>query len=116
MEQIELKLNQLRLKGMAKSWQSMTQTRQAYQVSFTEGLEIMLQAEEEERKNNRFERLLRGAKFRYLASIEELIFEPKRELDKGLVSKLATCQYITKGEPVSDSGLLYSRRCHQRQG
>jgi DNA replication protein DnaC len=104
MEQIELKLNQLRLKGMAKSWQSMTQTRQAYQVSFTEGLEIMLQAEEEERKNNRFERLLRGAKFRYLASIEELIFEPKRELDKGLVSKLATCQYITKGEPVLITG------------
>lgn len=104
MEQIELRLNQLRLKGMAKSWQAMVQTRQAYQISFSEGLEVVLQAEEEERKQNRFERLLRAAKFRYQASIEEITFDPKRELDKGLVNKLATCQYIEKGESILLTG------------
>lgn len=104
MEQIELKLKQLRLKGMAKSWQAMNETRQAYQLSFSEGLEVILQAEEEERKNNRFERLLRAAKFRYQASIEELTFDPKRCLDKGLVSKLVTCQYLDRGESILITG------------
>ncbi len=104
MEQIELKLNQLRLKGMAKSWQAMLQTRQSHQLSFSEGLEIMVQAEEEERKQNRFERLLRAAKFRYQASIEEILFDPRRELDKGLVGRLATCDYILKGESILLTG------------
>ncbi len=31
-----------------------------------------LQAEEEERTNNRFERLLKNARFRYQASVEEI--------------------------------------------
>lgn len=104
MEQIELKLNQLRLKGMSKSWQVMIQTRQAYQMSFSEGLEIILQAEEEERKQNRFERLLKAAKFRYQASLEEIIFNPKRELDKGLVNQLATCDFVSKGESILLTG------------
>lgn len=104
MEQIELKLNQLRLKGMSKSWQAMVQTRQAYQMSFSEGLEIMLQAEEEERKHNRFERLLKAAKFRYRASLEEILFSPHRELDRGLVNQLATCDFVSKGESVLLTG------------
>lgn len=104
MEHIESKLKQLRLHGMAKSWQAMLETRQAYQISFSEGLEAVLQAEEQERKNNRFIRLVKASKFRYQASIEELNFEPKRELDKGLVSKLATCEFIKMGESILITG------------
>ena len=100
MEQIESTLKHLRLKGMAKSWQAMVETRQAYQISFAEGLEVILQAEQQERENNRFNRLVKASKFRYQASIEELTYNPKRKLDKGLISKLATCQYIVKGESV----------------
>src|SRR3972149_4183269 len=100
MGQIESKLKHLRLTGMAKSWQAMVETRQAYQISFTEGLEVILQAEQQERENNRFDRLVKASKFRDQSSIEEQIYNPKTKLDKGLVSKLATCQYITKGESI----------------
>jgi DNA replication protein DnaC len=104
MLQIESKLKQLKLRGMHRSWQSLTETKRLYDLSFTDGMELLVQAEEEERQNSRFERLIRGAKFRYRASIEELDYDPERGLNKALVSDLATCGYILKGEPVLITG------------
>jgi len=100
MMQIESQLNHLRLKGMSRSWQALMETRRAQELSLSDGLKLLLQAEEDERSNKRFERLQKGAKFRYQASIEELNFETSRGLDKGLMATLATCDYITKGESL----------------
>ncbi|CAM4111554.1 DNA replication protein DnaC [Pedobacter westerhofensis] len=63
-------------------------------------MEMLLQAEEDDRSDKRFERLQRGAHFRYQASIEELQLETSRGLDKSLVANLATGDYIAKGEAV----------------
>jgi DNA replication protein DnaC len=104
MTQIENKLSQLRLKGMLRTWEAMAETRRIQELSFSDGLEMLLQAEEDERRNNRFERLLRNAKFRYQASLEELNYDPARGLDKSLVTDLATCQYIANGESLVITG------------
>lgn len=103
-QQIELKLRQMRLTGMARGWQALKETRQVHELSFGEGLEILIQREEEERKNNRFIRMIKGARFRYQASLEELSYEPSRGLNKSMIVSLATCQYITKGESVLITG------------
>ena len=103
-QQIELKLRQMRLAGMARGWQALNETRQVHELSFGEGLEILIQREEEERKNNRFNRMIKGARFRYQASLEELSYEPSRGLNKSMIASLATCQYIVKGESVLISG------------
>jgi len=103
-QQIELKLRQMRLTGMARGWQALNETRQVHELSFGEGLEILIQREEEERKNNRFNRMIKGARFRYQASLEELNYEPSRGLNKSMIASLATCQYITKGESVLITG------------
>jgi DNA replication protein DnaC len=104
MLQIDSKLKQLKLRGMHRSWQSLSETRKLHDLSFTDGMQLLLQAEEEERSNSRFERLLRGARFRYRASIEELDYTPDRGLDKSLVTDLATCQFISKGESILITG------------
>jgi DNA replication protein DnaC len=104
MQQIDSKLKQLKLRGMYRSWQSLAETRRLYDLSFVEGMELLLQAEEEERSNSRFERLLRGARFRYRASMEELDYTPDRGLDKGLMTELATCEFISKGESILVTG------------
>lgn len=104
MLQIDSKLKQLKLRGMHRSWQSLSETRRLHDLSFTDGMQLLLQAEEEERSNSRFERLLRGARFRYRASIEELDYTPDRGLDKSLVTDLATCQFISKGESILITG------------
>jgi DNA replication protein DnaC len=97
---IETQLKQLRLHGMGRSWQALMETRKHHELSFTEGMEMLLQAEEDDRSDKRFERLQRGAHFRYQASIQELHMETSRGLDKSLVANLATGDYIAKGEAV----------------
>jgi DNA replication protein DnaC len=104
MKQIETHFSQLRLSGMGRYWQSLVETRKVNELSLVEGLEILLQAEQEERINRRFERLQKNAKFRYRASIEEIDYSPERGINKDLLTRLATCEYITKGESVLISG------------
>ncbi len=102
--QIETQLSNLRLRGMARSWQALTETRRAHELSLHEGLELLLQAEEDERNNKRFTRLQKNARFRYQASLEEINYTASRGVDKSLIAKLATCEYIEKGESLLITG------------
>jgi len=104
MMQIESQLSQLRLHGMSRSWQALLETRRQHELTLSEGLEILLQAEEQERSNNRFDRLRKNARFRYQASIEELKMDASRGMDKALISTLATGDYLLKGEAVLITG------------
>jgi len=104
MMQIESQLTRLRLHGMSRTWQALLETRRQHELSFGEGLEILLQAEEQERSNNRFERLRKSARFRYQSSVEELKLDASRGMDKALISDLATGEYLKKGESVLITG------------
>lgn len=104
MENIENQLNQLRLFGIKNSWKALLETKRVSELSLSEGLELLLQAEVTDRENRRFERLRKTAKFRYQASIEELKYDATRGLDKGLISSLATGNYITNGESILITG------------
>ncbi len=104
MMQIESQLSRLRLHGMSRTWQALLETRRQNELTLSEGLELLLQAEEQERTNNRFERLSKNARFRYQASVEELKLEASRGMDKALISDLATGEYLKKGESVLITG------------
>lgn len=60
----------------------------------------MLQAEQLDREQRRFDRLHKNAKFRYQASIEELHLNTTRGIDKMLIANLATGEYINKGQSI----------------
>jgi len=104
MMQIESQLTRLRLHGMSRTWQALLETRRQHELSLGEGLEILLQAEEQERSNNHFERLRKSARFRYQSSVEELKLDASRGMDKALISDLATGEYLKKGESVLITG------------
>jgi len=104
MNSIENQLSQLRLHGFKSSWNALEETKSLHELSLVEGLEILLQAEIQDRENRKFERLKKSAKFRYQASIEELKFSENRGLDKGFIANLATGDYIRKGESVLITG------------
>lgn len=104
MNQIETQMNKLRLLGMAKNWAALQETRKLHELSLSEGMELLLQAEEQERDNRRFRRLEYQAGFRYKASMEELRADPTRGIDKTLISTLATGDYISKGESILITG------------
>jgi len=104
MNQIETQMNKLRLYGMTRSWTALQETRKLHELSLTDGMELLLQAEEQERDNRRFKRLEYQASFRYKASIEELRADSTRGVDKTLLATLATGEYISKGESVLITG------------
>src|SRR5690554_4054690 len=101
---IENQLTQLRLHGIKTSWKSLTETKRLGELSLPEGLEMLLQAEIQDRDNRRFDRLRKAAMFRYQASIEELKYDASRGLDKGLITTLATGNYIEKGGSILITG------------
>ncbi len=104
MNNIENQLAELRLHGIKSSWKALSETKRMSELTLPEGLEILLQAEIQDRENRRFDRLRKAAMFRYQASVEELNYDASRGLDKGLVSTLATGDYIAKGESVLITG------------
>lgn len=104
MEKIQEQLSRLRLHGMARRLQELRQVKRNQELSFSDGLELLLQAEEEDRDNRRFTRLRKNATFRYQASLEEINFDSSRGLDKVLLSELSTSQYLSKGESILITG------------
>jgi DNA replication protein DnaC len=104
MMQIETQLTQLRLHGMNRNWKALLETRRHNELSLEEGLEILLQAELQDRENRRYERLQKNARFRYQASIEEIRYDASRGIDKALIARLATGEYLLKGESVLITG------------
>lgn len=104
MNTIENQFKQLRLQGMYITWKALMETRQHHELSFVEGLEVLLQAEAQDRTNRRFERLTKTARFRYQATIEELNFNTSRGINTSQVTELATGGYLAKGESVLITG------------
>jgi DNA replication protein DnaC len=104
MKNIENQMATLRLHGMAQAMQTLAETRRHLDLSFMEGLEVLLQAEQQQREQNRFERLRKNARFRYQASVEELYPDASRGLGKDQLTTLARGDYLEAGEAVIITG------------
>lgn len=104
MYSIETQLNMLRLHGMARSWEAIKEARQLQSLTLSEGMELLLQSETQERGQRRFMRLEKAASFRYKAAIEEVKIDPARGIDKVLLAELTTGNYIRQGETILITG------------
>lgn len=104
MDEITTFTKELRLPGMESCWRSLIETRRVDGMSLRDGLQLLLSAESEQRKENRNARLLKTANFRYQATIVETQFDVSRGLDKNRVMELATCAYIKGGIPIIITG------------
>ena len=101
---IESQMNDLRLPGMMRRWESLKETKQVHGLSLLEGLELLLQAEAEHRDNRKRDRLTQQANFRYQAIISEISYLPGRNLDKTTIALLSDSGYIAKGEFILING------------
>lgn len=104
MEQLKANLIKLKLAGMAHCWQVLIETRKLQELSLNDGLQLLLQAEMDQRYANRYQRLLSRANFRYKASIAELNTDAARGIDPALVTSLAMGDYIKKGQAIIITG------------
>lgn len=104
MDEISNALRNLKMPGMAHYWATLQETRQADSLSLKDGLQLLVQAEKDSRTQSRNARLVKNARFRYRASIGDVIYDGTRGVDKQTVLNLATCDYVRNGVSVLITG------------
>jgi len=89
------KLREMRMSVMAAAFQEQLTAKGLSGLSFEERVGLMVDAEWTSRKNNRMTRLTRNAGFSMPeACVEDIEYHPDRGLDKALILRLSTCNYV----------------------
>ena len=89
------KLRGMKMGVMASAFSNQLGDSSFSEMSFEERVGLMVDAEWIARKNNRLDRLIRNAGFSIPeACLEDIEYHPDRELDKNLITRLSTCNYI----------------------
>ncbi len=99
----EERMRQLRLFGMLRAFQS---SKESSSISYTpdELLSYLIECEWDDRHNRKIERLTKIARFRYLASTEEISFEAERNLDKNQLDRFSSGDFIKNKESILLTG------------
>ena len=95
------KLELLGLFGMLRAFKATMEAGLKSQLTADELISHLVDNEWDERHNRRLQRLLKAARFRYHAGLENLDFALKRNLDKNLILRLSDSQLstlITEGQ------------------
>ena len=97
---------------MMEAYKAILESNKHHELNPEELINLLLQAEWEERENRKINRLYRTAKFRYSAAVEELEFSPQRGLDKMQVLRLADVSFIKKKENILITGATGSGKSY----
>jgi DNA replication protein DnaC len=98
------KLQTLRLTGMYQALVEPLQMPDIATLTFEERFGLLVDRECTERENRRLTTRLRQAKLRQTACIEALDYRHPRGLDKSLIARLATCQWVRERHNVLITG------------
>ena len=98
------KLTQMRLWGMQRAFRGVLEGGIGAKYTADELIGHLVDAEWDERHNRRLARLLKGARFRYQASFEQIDFRRARNLDKNLVLRLSDGSWVQEHRNVIVTG------------
>jgi DNA replication protein DnaC len=93
-EETVTKLIELRLPTMAKATRELMETSPGHQLSFEEKLGLIVDREWVDRDNRRLLRRLKEAKLATRASLDNVLCDPERGIDKATMRGLSNCQWI----------------------
>jgi DNA replication protein DnaC len=103
-EQTLIILNALKLFGMARGFTERLSNPQHAELSHAEFVGLLAQDEKTYRENQRLKRLLRNAKLRQQAAMEDLDYRHPRGLNRQVMLELATTQWVSNHRSVLLSG------------
>lgn len=98
------KMTELKFYGMRKAYELSMETGRSGEFTTDELVTWLIEAEYNDRYNRKIERLIRQARFRYQAAIEQINYAPKRNLNKNLLLRLAAGDYLKKKENILITG------------
>jgi len=89
------KLREMKMSAMARSFENQLSGVELALLSFEERFGLLVDAEYTARKNNRLKRLIRSAGYSQPdAALEDLEYHADRHLDRSLIARLGSCDYI----------------------
>jgi DNA replication protein DnaC len=88
------KMERMGMWGMMQRFRACMQEGAKNELTPDELVSMLVEAEWDERQNRRLTRLLKLARFRYRAGLEDIDFGLKRNLSKNLLMRLADCQWV----------------------
>jgi DNA replication protein DnaC len=98
--------SQLSLCGFKQALEFQSEDSKYQSLSFEERLYHLLEAEINQRHDKRIKRMLSLAKLKdSSASLEQLEYHTKRNLDKSQILSLANCEFINKAQNVLITGM-----------
>lgn len=95
MEQLFQQLTQLKLAGFRQALKQQLEQPTLYrELGFEERLALLLEHEQQGRGQRRIERLVKQARFRLQAHIEQIDYRANRNLDKAFIRSLSQGQWL----------------------
>ena len=97
-------LRNLKLTAMAQALEEQLEQPQTFDLSFEERLSLLVMREITDRENRRLQRLLKTARLKQAACVEDIDYRHPRGLDKSLMATLAAGDWIRRGANVHLTG------------
>lgn len=94
------KMQQMKLHGMVRAFKSTMETGIKNNFTADELVAHLIDTEWDDRYNRRLKKLIKGARFRYQASLEQIDFQLNRNLDKNMILRLSDCRWIEKKQDI----------------
>lgn len=98
------KMKQMKLYGMHDAFLGAIETGKMDGYTQDELLAMLIESEYDDRHTRRIERGIKNARFRYKASVENIIYDQLRNIDKNTIIRYAAGGYIKKGESLLITG------------
>jgi DNA replication protein DnaC len=98
------KMKQMRLYGMHNAFTAITSNAHLERYTNDEFTSMLVSAEWDDKNNRKVERMIKTAKFKYKANIEDVSYNENRNVDKNQILRLAECNFIKKNENILITG------------
>lgn len=99
-----LKMNQMKLYGMHGAFKTAIETGKTDHYTIDQFMAMLIESEWDDRNNRKTERMLKNARFHYKASVEEIIYDENRNINRSSIIRMAECKYINKNENLLITG------------
>lgn len=98
------KMNHMKLYGMHGAFKTAIETGRTDHYTFDQFMAMIIDAEWDDRKNRKIGRMVNNARFHYKSSVEDIIYDDARNINKNKLLRLAECSFIGKNENILITG------------
>ena len=91
------KMQNMKFYGMHGAFKTAIETGKTDDYTIDEFAAYITDAEWDDRQNRKVERGIKNARFRYKATVEDIIYDASRNIDRTKLMRLFDCSFIGKG-------------------